>query len=262
MNFKKVVRIFKDNSVCVVGLRGKGKDVLFGNVIARRRIPYCSNTYYAPGLIPFRYKDIAVAGNTYKDFISGSLKKYRFPYPDGTDLYLSDAGVYFPSQYCSELNKLFPNMSVYQALSRHLGLSNMHINVQNLNRCWDKIREMSDTYIQCNSCFVLKKIPVLGLLPLIRNLVVQKITVYDKYQSCVDRVKPFRVRRPLFPFGKRYQDWCIEHDRFEQQYGSVKSHWLIYRNRSNHDTRLFKSMLEEGEIDEKEEKAYKESLVR
>lgn len=260
MRFRKILRIFQNNSVCVVGLRGKGKDVLFGNVIARRRIPYVSNSYYAPGLIPFRYSDIACAGNTYKDFITGSLKKYRFPYPDGTDLYLSDAGVYFPSQYCSELNKAFPNMSVYQALSRHLGLSNMHINVQNLNRCWDKIREMSDTYIQCNWCFFLRRIPLIGWLPLLRDLVFQKVTIYDRYQSCVDRVKPFRVSRPFFPFGKRYQEWRIEKEHFEQSFGSVSSHWLVYVNRSKHDTRLFKSMLQEGDIDETEKIEYQKAM--
>ena len=35
------------------------------------------------------------------------------PYPDGTDIYLSDAGIYFPSQFCSELNREYPFMAVF-----------------------------------------------------------------------------------------------------------------------------------------------------
>lgn len=75
---QKIVKHFENGNVCVVGLKGTGKDVLFGNVVARRAKPYISNTYYTNGLIPFRYEDISVAGNNYKGFIENKLKHYDF----------------------------------------------------------------------------------------------------------------------------------------------------------------------------------------
>ena len=44
MLFSKVVKMFKKGSVCVSGLRGTGKDVIMGNVIARRKKPYISKS--------------------------------------------------------------------------------------------------------------------------------------------------------------------------------------------------------------------------
>ena len=36
MKFNKIVQLFKSGSVSVTGMKGTGKDVLIGNVIARR----------------------------------------------------------------------------------------------------------------------------------------------------------------------------------------------------------------------------------
>ena len=43
MRFKRIIRYFKRGNVCVTGLRGTGKDLLMGNVIARRKKNYVSN---------------------------------------------------------------------------------------------------------------------------------------------------------------------------------------------------------------------------
>ena len=53
MNMRKIVKLFEQGNVCVVGLRGCGKDMLFANVIARRRQPYVSNTDYHCKKSPF-----------------------------------------------------------------------------------------------------------------------------------------------------------------------------------------------------------------
>lgn len=68
------------------------------------------------------------------------MKAYEYPYPDGTDIYIADAGIYFPSQFCNELNRDYKYFPTFMALTRHLGEANVHFNVQNLNRVWDKIR--------------------------------------------------------------------------------------------------------------------------
>lgn len=229
MRFKKIIRLFKRGNVCVTGLRGTGKDILFGNVIARRYEDYVSNLDYG-GFYHVLDLDKLDTRNSYKEFISGNCKTFIWAYPDCADVYLSDVGVYFPSQYCSELNKAYGGLITYQALSRQVSCNNVHINAQNLNRCWDKIREQSDTYIRCRFCLVFM------------GFVFQGITVYDKYQSCVDRVHPCRVHVPLLNPQARMQAKTYR-DNFFNTHGTVRNRLLLYRNKSKHDTLAFREKL-------------------
>lgn len=47
MRLKKIIKMFEKGNVCVCGLKGSGKDMLFANVVNRRMKPYVSNTEYA-----------------------------------------------------------------------------------------------------------------------------------------------------------------------------------------------------------------------
>lgn len=232
-----VRRIFKKGSVCVTGLVGRGKDMLCSNVAVRRSKPYVSNIDYGGSYIPLDFNDLNV-NNTYDNLIKGDINFYDCPYEDGTDLFISDGGIYLPSQYCNDLNKKYPYLATYIALSRHLHKGFVNFNVQNLNRMYDKIREMSDYYITCNWCKVF-----LGF-------VIQKITVYDKYDACVSRVKPCKIRAPLLNKVARSHVQTYVDD-FEQRNGVVRSHILIYRNKSSYDTRYFKTLLIGGKKHEK-----------
>lgn len=226
---RKIIKLFKQGNVSVCGLRGAGKDMLFANVVARRKKPYVSNTNYGGKWISFQPFALDCR-NTYENFIAGTLNRYTYPYEDGTDFYIADGGVYFPSQYQGELCKRYGYLSTFMALSRHLGDCNVHYNVQNLNRMWDKIREQSDTYIRCCSCKVF-----LGI-------VFQKVIIYEKYESAVNRVPPFRLRRPWIN-PTRLQTWEVQKQNYDIAHGSVKPRLLIYRNRSKYNTRVFKEML-------------------
>lgn len=255
MFFRRFIKkYYKAGNTITTGLRGTGKDMLTANVIARRKEPYISNMDYHCAksvYIPLDFSSLDVK-NSYDDFISGDLVNYNYPYPDGCDIYVSDAGVYYPSQYCNELNKKYPTMPVFQALSRHIGDCNFHVNVQNLNRVWDKIREQADIYVRCRSTYVFKflpKIPLIGRL--FRNLVVTKVTVYDKYDSCVNRVEPFRaLRAPLLSHGTNRGQYRVKNEEllrdFKERNGYVRNHILIYKNKSEYDTRLFKGLLKNG----------------
>lgn len=244
MLFRTIIKLFEDGNVCVTGLRGRGKDMLMSNVVVRRKLPYVCNVNYdgrpsrrkakRSTFRPFNPLDYDTH-NTYDDFITGTVKPYVYPHQDGTDIYISDAGVYFPSQNCSELNKKYGGFVTFMALSRHLGVCNVHSNAQNLNRIWDKIREQSDSYITCNWCFVF-----LGL-------VFQIVTLYENYDSCVKRVPPFRMKRPLLN-KDRQQQYEIAYTNFVTSYGKIRRGILLYRNKSKYDTRIFKSMMSEGEI--------------
>lgn len=234
MRLKKIIRMFDTGNVCVCGLRGCGKDMLMSNVVIRRKLPYVSNVDYGGLRHPFVPLQYDCGRNTYREFIEGSVYPYTYPWADGTDLYISDAGVYFPSQYCNELNRDYGFFATFMALSRHLGECNVHFNVQNLNRCWDKIREQSDLYIMCNWCKVL-----------FHRIVIQRVTLYEKYDSAVGRVPPFRLSKPWFNADRRFQ-WQSQKQQYDISYGQIRSGVLIYRHRSNYDTRVFKEILRNG----------------
>lgn len=236
MRLKKIVKLFETRGVCVVGQRGRGKDLLMSNVVVRRGVPYVSNIDYTQdeNYRPYCYSDIDI-NNSFRNFTEGTITPYTYPYGDGVDIYLSDAGVYFPSQYNEQLNKLYPSLPSFFALSRHLGDCSVHFNAQNLNRVWDKIREQCDTFINCD--FVFKPLVKLGI-------VVQRVTIYDKPQSCIDKVEPFLVPRPFLAIGQKRLDWEIERARYRQQYGNVERRWFVYVNKSTYDSRRFKTMLQ------------------
>jgi hypothetical protein len=234
MRFKKIIKLFEDQNVCVCGLRGTGKDLLMSNVVIRRKLPYVCNVDYGDEFHPFAYSDIDCGKNTHKNFITGNINEYAYPYPDGTDIYLSDAGIYFPSQFCSELNREYPFMAVFQAISRHVGDCNFHFNVQNLNRVWDKIREQSDIYIMCRGS------------KYIRGLVFQRITIYDRYESAVNRQRPLRLPMPLLSNKETRMQRRIQLAQYEATHGQIRDAILIYKNKSNYNTRQFKEILEGG----------------
>lgn len=236
MTLRRIIRLFKTGNTCVTGLRGTGKDMLMANVVVRRKEPYISNVNYGGKFQDLDFYKIDVGGNTYRDFIAHDPKYYEFPYEYASDIYLSDAGVYLPSQYCNELNREYKSMAVYQALSRQVSGNNFHINTQNLNRLWDKVREQSDIYIRCNWCKVL-----------FGKIVIQKVTLYERAESCQNRVPPCRVRMGLTDISpaRRLQKRMYI-DTYECSHGRIQSGLLIYRNKSTYDTLLFKEMLKNG----------------
>lgn len=242
MLFRSIIKMFESGNVCVTGLVGTGKDLIIANVIERRKKAYISNIDYGGSYAPLDFKKLDLGQNSYENFIDGDLNHYEFPYSRGSDIYLSDAGVYFPAQYCNELNKKYPYLASFMALIRHTGHCRFHINVQNLNRLYDKIREQSDLYIRCRRCIY---------IPFI-NLVIQQITLYDKYDSCVNRIKPCRV--PMFSLNPQARAQLDTYrDNFYNTHGTVKNRILVYFNRSKYDTHFFGKLLKEAPVREKDD---------
>lgn len=233
MAWRFVKRCFYEGNVVVTGLRGRGKDVLFSLMVNSSKGKYISNVDYTGDnrFIKFDVKDISVGGNTFENFLNGKLKPYKYPHDDGVDYFISDAGVYFPAQEFSKLNRIYPSLPIFQALSRHLGNCNFHCNVQNLNRLWDKIREQADSYLLCTKCNVR-----------LHRFVSLTLYYYDKYQSCVDRVKPMKKR-----WGRLGK---IEYDKFTANYGTIKKLKISGVLRHQFESRRFKTLLEEGLVDE------------
>lgn len=226
--------MFTKGNVLVVGERGAGKDTLIGNVYVRIKKPYVSNQDYG-GYYMGEYKpeDFNMNGNTYKDLLNGTVKPYQFPYPKGTDVIISDGGVYFPSQYCNELNRDYKGQPMFASLSRQLGRCNVHSNTQAYGRLWDKLREQAFRYIQALWC-----VHIIGI-------VIQSVIVYDKAETCQARVKPCRVPLPRMGDKNAKMQARIYRDQFYNQHGMVRRFLLIYRERSKHDTYQFEKIFKE-----------------
>ena len=246
---KKIIKDFEQGNVCVTGERGAGKDMLIANVVARRKLEYISNVKYPrkKGLQPkfneLDFKKINCGGNTYKNFMSGDKLPYEYPYPLGVDVYISDVGVYMPSQFCNELNREYREIPTFMALSRQIGECNVHINVQNLNRAWDKLREQSRTYYTCLKCRVIK----IGK----KQLVIQKLRKYEKYQSCLDNVPPLKL--PIWArFGKDKMMARLYNLNYQISHGKIEQRTLIYWNKSDYNTHIFREMMK-GETKQNEE---------
>lgn len=231
MSMRQIVKMFESGSVAVVGMKGRGKDTLMGNVIARRRKPYLSNTYYGYKFNPLNYNDLRCGGNTWKNLVGvAPIKPFQWPYPDGYDVYIGDAGAIFPSWADSELNKLMPELPTHMAFSRQCGLSETHFNCQVLGRTWLKIREMADKFILC------KSIRWFG------PVVVQTVYIYEQAESCDKAVPPFPGR--WWMYGADLMAYRLAKIKYQAMYGVIKKRTLVYWNLSKHDTRVFKKIFE------------------
>lgn len=228
-------KLFDKGSVCVTGQRGSGKDMLLGNVAVRKK-QHISNVPYGRGFIPLEFSKLDI-GNTNDALISGNVNPYEYPYPEGVDIFISDIGIYFPSQYNDALYRKHGTLPYFAALSRQLGKgTNVHLNTQNLNRCWLAWREQSDMYLRCEWCKVLGR------------LVIQSVVEYDKYESCLNRVDPFWY--PSCPISASREEKRLHRNnkrlalqRFREMHGLVKRHLLLYVNRADYDTYYFKTLL-------------------
>lgn len=210
-NDEWLVDEFSRCNVIVFGKKGIGKDLLFSHVIALRDESHYSNIVYDKNTEVVDVKDIAVGELTFLDLVEGSFEQVEPTFEERTDFYISDAGIYFPSQYDKQLDKIYPSMPILYALSRHLYASNIHCNTQNLGRVWLKLREQADCYIR-----------TIRTKDKGEYLEVTAIS-YDKYESAA---------RNLLPNLNKAENGEI-----------VKRKFRIYKNTIKYDTRYFRRLI-------------------
>ena len=256
---RRIKRLLRFGNVCITGAKGSGKDVIQGNVIARIKGKYISNVNYTcdDRYIPLNLMEFDCGGNTYENFITGVIKKYVYPYDDHIHVFISDAGNYFPSQYNSALDKKYGYFASWASLQRQLGESSLCYNTQAYERVWNKIREQcTDNFIRCNRCYVFFGDQGKYFQKLFFKITKHKwkfggfvfgsYYYYDKADSCAQRVKPCRIRVPLFASKELKLQVRMYRDKFYNQHGTVKKYYYFFVNRSKHDSRAFKHMLENG----------------
>lgn len=246
ININKVKEWFENGNVVVAGERGSGKDVLCGNVIARINRPYVATMDYTKDgkYIPLDFSKLDCGGNTWRNIISGRINYYEYPYADKTHIWISDAGAQLPSQYNTELDYEFPQFPLFMALSRHLGKCHVHVNTQDLERPWLKIREQaSKKYIVCQECHV-----ILGI-------VFARFWLYNRKESAIREIPPFPLKRPLFSHNDKF-DYDMAIAEYEIAHGTIEEYSYICINKSKHDDRYFKQLFESGEAGRPYDRAY------
>lgn len=253
--YKIPCRLFSEGSCFVVGRKGSGKDVMFGNVIARRKIDYVSNLDYNEinnkhvpyNVLSFNVKDIDLPV-TYRDFLHDTLKYYSCPYPKGTDVYISDGGCFFPNFEVLKLNKEYPGVVYFVMLSRQLNRTNVHINTQAYCRIWDKFREQFHYYILCKKVRWFKNLfpSLFGHIPILKQLCLQTYVVYERATSIETEALEFRVKPPrkrLIRGGAAdetaKQAWEAQKLMHETNFGKVKKYHTFFINKSFHDSYFY-----------------------
>jgi len=189
-----LVSEFRRCNVMVFGKKGSGKDVIFAHVIALRGEKHYANIPYDDNTEVIDLYELNVGGNTFKHCIDGNITPFPPRFDECCDVYISDGGIYLPSHFDKELEKIVPDMPSFFALSRHLYNNNVHINSQAVMRPWKKLREQADSYIQvlrsvsCGDCLLVS------------------IKVYDKLTDAENEINPTAKYTVRVPIGELQYD--------------------------------------------------------
>lgn len=221
---KALVECFENGNTIVFGLKGCGKDLCFNKVINARNKPCYANIPYNKELcVEKPLNDFSVEPNTFENILNDNVKLIKKINKESQDMYISDGGIFLPSQYSNTLIKKYPSLPIYYALNRHLTNSNIHINSQYLGRIWDKLREHSAYYIKA-----VHTSNIFGFL-------ITEFIVYDRYDSAMAQLEPY-VATGLI---KHSESRANEED-FAAKHGSIKRYYIIqHKSKVYYDSRYF-----------------------
>jgi hypothetical protein len=234
-----LVNCFTDANCIVFGLKGAGKDLLYNKVINSRNVNCYANIPYNKELCTVKdIQDFSVSPNTFENILNNDIKIVPKINKECCDMYISDGGIFMPSQYSNQLIKNYPSLPIYYALSRHLTNSNIHINSQYLGRVWDKLREQAGYFIRAVKTTRLAIKVKDGKDKDSKKLVGFLITdfiVYDNYASAMAQLQPFDNKR-LFSGA----EGAATKAEFVAKHGNIKSYKVIQRISSvYYDSRYF-----------------------
>lgn len=232
----RIKKAFIEGNVMVSGRKGFGKDVLFSTMINSRKEPYFANINYGGNYTHITFKELLLGDNTYNNFIYGNVKPCeKNTHLETHDIYISDGGIYLPSQADSVLHKAYPSLPITYALSRHLFNNGLHVNTQRLDRVWKALREQADYFVLMRKRCL--KLPF---------LIVLFTTEYTKYDSALQELAP--MKNTLF---NKYSK--AEQNLYKAKHGFIKDGLIIVTKRSLHyDTRAFHKVIYGEEAPRKE----------
>lgn len=230
---RELLRMFRAGNVIVAGHKGRGKDLLFQYVIAAREKKgeiHASNIKFTARTKERPIKFYTLHNNTFDNFIDGKYDCGEIKnFVEKEDYYISDVGTALPAQYGKQLEKKYPTFPIVYALSRHLGDFNIHCNVQNFGRVWDKLREQADYYVYCEKAHVI-----------FHKIAIQRFIVYDRYQSALANIQPYKCTRKLFGLIPPKPEDYARANEHNARYGTIRRYtmWHILP-KVHYDTRSF-----------------------
>lgn len=230
---KELLRMFRSGNVIVAGHKGRGKDLLFQYVISAREKAgeiHAANIPYTMKTTQRSISFYALHNNNFKNFISGKFDTTENKqFVEKEDFYISDVGNALPAQYGKQLEKLYPTFPIVYALSRHIADFQIHCNVQNFGRVWDKLREQGDYYIWCEKAKV-----IFG------RLAFQRYVIYDRYQSALANIQPYKCKRRLFGLIRAKPEDYARANEHNARYGTIRRYWMWHiLPKYHYDTRYF-----------------------
>ena len=222
-----ILNAFNNNNVIVYGKKGCGKDLVFNYVINKRKRKCSSNIQFNEKYCTVApIKSLELGDINYERLIDDNVIPGKKTLKEKEDYYLSDGGIYLPSQYTSYLDKRYKSLPITYALSRHLAQFNVHINTQALIRPWNKLREQADTYIRCVKTY---KLPFFLLT---------KMYAYDKYESANANLLPFKAS------GLASKQKKALKEQFKATNGLIRTCYILQRKRSiKYDTRALHKVI-------------------
>lgn len=227
LNYAFLIKNFRKFNVIVFGKKGSGKDAFFQAIINRRKEPYYSNIGYGyKQAKTISVNDLSVLPNTYENALNNQFEKIEPAFDEKVDFYISDGGIYLPSQYDSKIDAKYPSLFIFYVLIRHLFNSNIHINYNgSITRLYKKLREQADGYIRMR-----------GVLRIFGFLVLHG-TWYDKFESAEQSLQPLNSRL-MNGYSK------AEADLYLAQNGEIKPFFVILPiKKIKYNTRYFKDVL-------------------
>lgn len=225
-NFNDLKNYFNSNNVIVFGKKGTGKDIIFNSITNKRKkyysnVPYTNSNYEL--ITPNQLK---LGTNTFEKLLNDCIEKVNWNFQENVDVFISDCGIYLPSQYDSILHRKYGGLPLVYALSRHIGNFNIHCNAQALDRIWKVLREQADIYIK-----TLKTIKMPFFL-------VVKYRVYDKYSSALNDIRPLKKK-------------LLESDTAAVQNANVgfikESFIIVTKRKTRYNSRYFRTLFIEEE---------------
>lgn len=251
----KLIIVFKhrqfnnliEQNVIIHGGRGKGKGLLFQFSILNQKkvlsnVPFGENTKILNPSIYFNSIKPNDTDNMINDKVSIVQKVQEW---EKVPYYLDDTAVYFPNYNDTQLKKIYPSMSLFIPIQRHLYDTYTVINVQDINRVYKILRELqTDGYIKALQ--TIGKGYIMQRLPYLRKRLIVKYRYHENLESAINNRLPFskmglinRTTDSLYTSSASAMK-----ESYNGQNGEIKDGFIIIKRKDiKYDTRYFHEKL-------------------
>lgn len=186
---------------------------------------------------------------TYQDFIDNvPIRCKKFPLYEGLDLILPEAQLYLPNTEFNTLDKKYPWLPVFIALSRHLYNMNILINSQEYIRPWVKIRGQQDFYVRALCTYGSGRFMRLisPYLPFFRSHLIVKVRTFEEQKSAENNMLPFEGKGAINEISKNayISSGQATKEVYEASNGVIRDVYLLVKKKDIvYDSRYFHKVI-------------------